>query len=106
MKNVIFTYDSRAKGEEGEACMTILLDDDRAAVVKAAYDNRQGSSEIEDILLRCKVEDRKSTRLNSSHITISCGARSMTCAPLAKHSGGESTFATASSAWRSRRLEP
>ena len=55
MKNVIFTYDSRAKGEEGEACMTILLDDDRA--VKAAYDNRQGSSEIEDILLRCKVDD-------------------------------------------------
>ena len=52
MKNVIFTYDSRAKGEEGEACMTILLDDDRAAVVKAAYDNRQGSSEM-----RCKVDD-------------------------------------------------
>ena len=55
MKNVIFTYDIRAKGEEGEASVTILLDDDRAAVVKAAYDNRQGSSEIEDILLRCKV---------------------------------------------------
>ena len=35
----------------------VLLDDDRAAVVKAAYDNRQGSSEIEDILLRCKVDD-------------------------------------------------
>ena len=29
----------------------------RAAVVKVAYDNRQGSSEIEDILLRCKVDD-------------------------------------------------
>ena len=57
MKNVILTYDSRAKGEEGETCMTILLDDDRAAAVKAAYDNRQGSSEIEDILLRCKVDD-------------------------------------------------
>ena len=53
MKNVIFTYDIRAKGEEGEASVTILLDDDRAAVVKAAYDNRQ----IEDILLRCKVDD-------------------------------------------------
>ena len=57
MKNVIFTYDSRAKGEEGEACMTILLDDDRAATVKAAYDNRQGSSEIEDNLLPSKVDD-------------------------------------------------
>ncbi len=85
MKNVIFTYDSRAKGEEGEASMTILLDDDRAAVVKAAYDNRQGSSEIEDILLRCKVDDL-------------CAA----CEALR----GESTFATASSAWRSRGLEP
>lgn len=57
MKNVTFTYDIRTKGEEGEASVTILLDDDRAAVVKAAYDNRQGSSEIEDILLRCKVDD-------------------------------------------------
>lgn len=57
MKYVIFTYDIRMKGEEGEASVTILLDDDRAAVVKAAYDNRQGSSEIEDILLRCKVDD-------------------------------------------------
>lgn len=57
MKYVIFTYDIRMKGKEDEACMTVLLDDDRAAVVKAAYDNRQGSSEIEDILLRCKVDD-------------------------------------------------
>ena len=37
MKNVIFTYDSRVKGEEGETCMNILLDDDRAAAIKAAY---------------------------------------------------------------------
>lgn len=57
MKNVIFTYDSRMKGEEGEACMTVLLDDTRAAAVKAVYDNRQRNSEIEDILLRCKVDD-------------------------------------------------
>ena len=48
MKYVIFTYDIRMKGKEDEACMTVLL---------AAYDNRQGSSEIEDILLRCKVDD-------------------------------------------------
>lgn len=57
MKNVIFTYDSRVKGEEGETCMNILMDDDRAAAIKAAYDNRQGGSEIEDILLRCKVDE-------------------------------------------------
>ena len=48
------------------------------------------------------ITGRGAVRLRTS----SCGARSMTCAPLAKHSGGESTFATASSAWRSRRLEP
>ena len=57
MKNITFTYDSWMDGEQGEACMTVLMDDDRAAAVKAAYDNRQGSSEIEDILLRCKVDD-------------------------------------------------
>ena len=57
MKYAIFTYNIRMKGEEGKACMTVLMDNDRAAAVKAAYDNRQGSSEIEDILLRCKVDD-------------------------------------------------
>lgn len=57
MKIVIFTYDSRARGEEGEACTNILLDDVQAATVKAAYDDRQAHSEISDILLRCKVDD-------------------------------------------------
>lgn len=57
MKNITFTYDGWMDGEQGEACMTVMMDDDRAAAVKAAYDNRQGSSEIEDILLRCKVDD-------------------------------------------------
>ena len=85
MKYVIFTYDIRMKGKEDEACMTVLLDDDRAAVVKAAYDTGRGAARLR---------------------TSSCGARSMTCAPPVKRSGGGSTFATASSAWRSRRLEP
>lgn len=57
MKIVIFTYDSRARGEEGEACTNILLEDEQAAAVKAAYDNRQAHSGISDILLRCKVDD-------------------------------------------------
>lgn len=57
MKSVIFTYDSRARGEEGEACTNILLEDEQAAAVKAAYDDRQGDSEIADILLRFKVDD-------------------------------------------------
>ena len=48
------------------------------------------------------ITGRGAARLRTS----SCGARSMTCAPPVKHSGGGSTFATASSAWRSRRLEP
>ena len=83
MKNVIFTYDIRAKGEEGEASVTILLDEQRSLRLHT-------------------ITGRGAARLRTS----SCGARSMTCVPLAKHSGGESTFATASSAWRSRRLEP
>ena len=57
MKIVIFTYDSRARGEEGEASTNILLEDEQAATVKAAYDDRQAHSEISDILLRCKVDD-------------------------------------------------
>lgn len=57
MKYAIFTYNIRMKGEEGKACMTVLLEDAQAAAVKAAYDNRKGSSEISDILLRCKVDD-------------------------------------------------
>ena len=57
MKYAIFTYNIRMKGEEGEACTNILLEDEQAAAVKAAYDNRKGSSEISDILLRCKVDD-------------------------------------------------
>ena len=57
MKIVIFTYDSRARGEEGEASTNILLEDEQAAAVKAAYDNRQEQSGISDILLRCKVDD-------------------------------------------------
>ena len=56
MKSVIFTYTSRARGQEGEASTNILLEDAQAAAVKAAYDNRKGSSEISDIL-RCKVDD-------------------------------------------------
>jgi hypothetical protein len=57
MKSVIFTYTSRARGQEGEASTNILLEDAQAAAVKAAYDNRKGSSEISDILLRVKVDD-------------------------------------------------
>lgn len=48
MKCAVFTYNIRMKGEEGKASMTVLMDDDRAAAVKAACDNRQGSSEIEE----------------------------------------------------------
>ncbi len=37
MKNVIFTYDTIQNGESGEACASILMDDDRAAEIKAAF---------------------------------------------------------------------
>lgn len=38
MKNLVFTYDTIRDGERGEACAVILLDDDRAEVIKAAFD--------------------------------------------------------------------
>lgn len=37
MKNVIFTYDAIQNGESGEACASILMDDDRATEIKAAF---------------------------------------------------------------------
>ena len=38
MKIVIFTYDSRARGEEGEACTNILLEDEQASIGKDLLD--------------------------------------------------------------------
>ena len=85
MKYVIFTYDIRMKGEEDEAYMTScwMMTEQRSLRLHT-------------------ITGRGEARLRTS----SCGARSMTCAPPVKRSGGGSTFATASSAWRSRRLEP
>ncbi len=74
MKSVIFTYTSRARGQEGEASTNILLEDEQAAAVKAAYDNRKGAAKSR---------------------TSSCGARSMTCVPPAKRSGAAGTSTTA-----------
>ena len=37
MKNVIFTYDTIQNGERGEACAMILVEDDKAAEIKAAF---------------------------------------------------------------------
>lgn len=37
MKNVIFTYDTIQNSECGEACASILMDDGRAAEIKAAF---------------------------------------------------------------------
>ena len=37
MKYAIFTYNIRMKGEEGKACMTVLMDDDRAAAIKSSF---------------------------------------------------------------------
>ena len=48
MKNVIFTYDSILNGECGEACASILMDDDRAAEIKAAF----ASKSLDGYLLR------------------------------------------------------
>lgn len=37
MKNVIFTYDTIQNSESGEACASILMNDDRAEEIKAAF---------------------------------------------------------------------
>lgn len=37
MKNITFTYDSWMDGEQGEACMTVMVDDERAEMLDAAF---------------------------------------------------------------------
>lgn len=50
MKRVTFTYDSKdmkhgINGEIGEACTSILLDDDRAGEIRAAFnENRKAAA--------------------------------------------------------------
>lgn len=50
MKKVIFTYDSKdmkhgINGEIGEACASILLDDDRAEEIRVAFnENRKAAA--------------------------------------------------------------
>lgn len=48
MKNVIFTYDTIQNGERGEACAMILVEDDKAAEIKAAF----ASGSMEDHFIR------------------------------------------------------
>ena len=61
MKNVIFTYDSRVKGEEGETCMNILMDDDRAAAIKdelcAACEALRGRKYLRNSIKCVKIEE-------------------------------------------------
>ena len=37
MKNITFTYDSWMDGEQGEACMTVMVNDERAEMLDAAF---------------------------------------------------------------------
>ena len=39
MKNVTFTYNAIKDGMESEACLTIMLEDERAAKIKAALEH-------------------------------------------------------------------
>lgn len=56
MKTVVFTYDAIKNGESGEACVTIPLEDERAAKVKAAMENPCTLSKREAFDLRSTVE--------------------------------------------------
>ncbi len=82
MKKVIFSYDSKdmkhgQNGEIGEACASILLDDDRAEEIRAAFN-----------------ENRKAAAAYSVQ-SASAGAAS-TCAVAG-------TLKVASRVWKSRR---
>ena len=37
MKNITFTYDGWMDGEQGEACMTVMVDDERAEMLDVAF---------------------------------------------------------------------
>lgn len=57
MKNIAFTYDSRMDGEQGEACMTVMVDDERAAEIKAAFDAKSKSgTDVAAIIRRSDAE--------------------------------------------------
>ena len=52
MKNVIFTYDTIQNGERGEACAMVLVDDDKAAEIKVAFDAPAAMPSAKRIILR------------------------------------------------------
>lgn len=55
MKNVTFTYNAIEDGVEGEACLTLMLEDDRAAKIKAALEHSNTLHKGEAFTLRHDV---------------------------------------------------
>lgn len=56
MKNVTFTYDTKQDGEIGEACMTIMVNDERAAQIDAAFHNPEALSKTKVLIFKDQAE--------------------------------------------------
>lgn len=56
MKNIVFTYDSWKNGEKGEACASILVDDERAAQLDAAFNNPTTLYKTQVLILKGQAE--------------------------------------------------
>ena len=56
MKKIVFTYDSWKDGEKGEACTSILVDDERADQLDAAFNNPTKLDKIQVLVLRGQAE--------------------------------------------------
>src|SRR2546428_10186016 len=69
-RSTLFPYTTLFRSEDRVGSdATLAVVDDRAFVVRAQQNHRP--VELEQLLLAQSVEDRKSTRLNSSHDQIS-----------------------------------
>ena len=55
MKNITFTYDSWMDGEQGEARMTVMVNDERAEMLDAAFNAPAKLSKTKVLILKNKA---------------------------------------------------
>ena len=56
MKNITFTYDGWMDGEQGEACMTVMVDDERAEMLDAAFNAPAKLPKTKVLILKDQTE--------------------------------------------------
>ena len=56
MKNITFTYDSWMDGEQGEAYMTVMVDDERAEMLDAAFNAPAKLPKTKVLILKDQAE--------------------------------------------------